>query len=132
MYMGFNPNEFDTLDMNFDGYPDIKLMYSSASGGADFHVWLYNQKTGKFKYNDELSSLSDPIIDYNAKTLTSCYANGACCGRQTTYRFEGGKLILVREESTERTDKMDVFINTVTLYKHNKIISVKIDTVKEK
>ena len=53
----------EALDMNFDGYKDIRLMQDQgATGNIRYHVWLYNPETQKFDYHQEYGDLSCPMF----------------------------------------------------------------------
>ena len=45
MLLHFSSDDFQLVDINFDGYLDIMLEYNrGATGNGDAHVWLYRSK----------------------------------------------------------------------------------------
>lgn len=78
-----SPKEFlSVVDANFDGYPDLVLRSSAGGAGPNDarSFFLYNPKAGKFKYDSQLSSLSQIHIDPEEKVITSA-SRGSCCDR---------------------------------------------------
>jgi hypothetical protein len=58
-------------DMNFDGYPDIRIATSlGMHGDLGYSYYLFNPKTKLFNYNDEFSELCGDIkFDKLSKTI---------------------------------------------------------------
>jgi len=85
----------ELIDVNFDGYPDIKLMTSTSAGpNAGYTYWLYDLKSGQFQASDIGDKLSGFDIMPDPKTRTIA-ANGraSCCEWETvTYKWAGDTL----------------------------------------
>jgi len=129
MFVSFSPQQFQTQDFNFDGFPDLSLEYNSSSGGSDSHVWLYDPRRHRFKYSAELSDLTDLFADTSTHTLISTYGSGACCGTTSTYRLGHGKLILLKEEITTFDDNLQRRVVTTNVYRRNRLVSSVVDTL---
>lgn len=129
----FSPGMFKTIDLNFDGYLDLILEYDWPSGGTLACVWLFDPKSGRFKYNEELSEMFDLVPDTSQKTITTTWEKGACCGTVETYRFERGKLVRISEVTDEVDDKtmqnIQRIIRTTKVFRGKKAVSTKIDTL---
>jgi uncharacterized protein len=83
------------MDVNFDGFSDIKLMTMTTAGpNAVYTYWLYDPKAGRFapcKACDALSGF-DVVADPKKKTIL-VNARGSCCNWGTmTYVWRGGDL----------------------------------------
>ncbi|MFZ1978004.1 MAG: hypothetical protein WAV76_08620 [Bacteroidota bacterium] len=130
----YGSTSFCVRDMNFDGYIDILLNYSGGSAGDQFHVWLYNTKSGIFIYDPQFDELWDPAPDPKRKTITSICSGGYKNTMKVIYRIENGILVLLRKEIKTYIDEVNGnkrWERRVELYKRDKITSVKIDTIKE-
>lgn len=56
-------------DLNFDGYNDIKLADERNKG--HFICFIYQSEVGIFSSNALLGSMTDPVWDYESKTIKS-------------------------------------------------------------
>jgi hypothetical protein len=94
-----------TTDYNFDGYGDLALETASKQGNASYCIWLFNPKTKRFEFSQQLSQLTNPSPDAKTRTVVS-YSKGECepCYHRETYRWSKGQLVPVREESVAPAD----------------------------
>jgi hypothetical protein len=83
--------EYDTvLDLNYDGHIDYVIGYYGQSGtgiknGVD--VFIYDQRSGRYIYDEELSSLPNPTFYINQKKITWFYlGNGGGNGGRIQWR----------------------------------------------
>jgi hypothetical protein len=97
------------FDVNFDGYPDLRLLnHSGGASGQSVHAtYLYNPSVGKFKYQHEFSKLSGMKIDKDLKLITSDSTSGACFYSKGYYSITGNKLTLSKIEWTEIDRRRD-------------------------
>jgi hypothetical protein len=97
------------FDVNFDGYPDLRLLnHSGGASGQSVHAtYLYNPSMGKFKYHHEFSKLSGMKIDKDLKLITSNSTSGGCFYSKGYYSITGNKLILSKIEWTEIDRRRD-------------------------
>ncbi len=95
---------FEAIDMNFDGYKDIRLLsWWGATGNTGYDIWTYNPEKNIFERSDDLSNLGNPIIDY-AKEEIHTSSRGGHAGmiyRKGVLKFINGELVLVEEESQD-------------------------------
>lgn len=93
----------ELMDVNFDGYSDIKLMTSTSAGPNEgFTYWLYDRKARGFKPCGACDALSgfDVIPDPRKKTIF-VNARGSCCNwGSTTYAWRGAALKTIESGDT--------------------------------
>lgn len=95
-------------DFNFDGYEDVELLQyvNDHLGKKVFCVYLWDPAAGRFHYEPQLF-IADPVPHSDTKTITSHaeYFGGEHI--DSTYRWEGAKLVLVSESGLIRGPKVD-------------------------
>ena len=110
-----NSKYFEAIDMNFDGYKDIRMLdWWGATGNKGYKVWLYNPTDKKFVYNKPLSELSCPSFNNKNKTIEE-HSNGGHMGQIYTSRklkFQGKKLICFESEKQDFVREKNHFIKT--------------------
>lgn len=81
-------------DVNFDGHPDIWMYAHSGGAGPNDgnNYYLFNPKTKKFEYNQQLSDLTQVSIDSETKTIESAFRDGCCHHGGATYTFKENQL----------------------------------------
>ena len=92
------------VDANFDGRPDITFQYADGGAGPDstYHFYLFNPRSGRFEFDPVLSDLTQVAIGRDG-TITSASRGGCCQHYSATYRYFGGKLLMVAEEDERYT-----------------------------
>jgi hypothetical protein len=117
---------FLTEDFNFDGYKDIKLLYSAgATGNTSYYVWLYDPAKKQFVENTDLSDLTSPTPDPATKTIKSYSVGGmaGCVYEEGEYRFDAnGALQLLHSEIQDWDEQKNTFILTVGDLKNGKMV----------
>lgn len=109
------PDEYPGIefaDLNFDGFPDIKMFNNRAANGinAGYAAYLFNPATEKFSYNEQFSDILGGTgieLDPVKKEITSSGELG-CLGRCwsiDTYKVIGDSLILIRRIEQEQDDR---------------------------
>lgn len=115
---------FKTEDMNFDGYKDIQILNSwGATGNTSWSYWLFDPAKQEFVYNDELSQLDGPYPIENKK-LIGTWSNGgaaACIYDYRIYRWEGNKLVLIREAEQDLIEGTSLFHKVVRSLQNGKM-----------
>jgi len=85
----------ELVDVNFDGFGDIKLTTQSSAGpNMGYGYWLYAPKAGQFEAStigDQLSGF-DIIPDPKSKTITATGRSSCCSWNSTTYGWSGNTL----------------------------------------
>ena len=96
------PGAFELLDMNFDGYRDMRLIESAPAGpNVPYRNWLFNAAGGEFEPSPELDGIVSAVFDSASRTIRSAWREGAARYGEDTYRYVEGKPVLVRRD--ERT-----------------------------
>lgn len=94
-------DDFGTVDFNFDGYQDLRLLaMSGATGNRAYLCWLFDPKSGKFSFERSLLDLGNPKPDPKTRTI-STRSTGGMAGKVYTegaYAWKAGALALVRRE----------------------------------
>lgn len=84
------------MDLNFDGYDDIKLWTSPSTGiDSTYAYWLYNSKTGLFDFAGDLGKKLfgfDVTPNLGTKTISVKEHSGCCYNNDTTYHWVGNEL----------------------------------------
>jgi len=91
---------FEFVDINLDGFVDIKLTDRVYSLGSEsYHFWTFDRDSGRFVFNHEFSELSGDLeIDSVNKFITATFRehNVPVCEDKRTYNVVGSHLILVK------------------------------------
>ena len=92
------------VDANFDGRPDITFQYADGGAGPNvtYHFYLFNPRSGRFEFDPVLSDLTQVGIGRDG-TITSASRGGCCQHYSATYRYFGGKLLVIAEEEEHYT-----------------------------
>lgn len=87
-------------DINYDGYPDLRLIrsFTYASPLIHYSFWTYNPAVQKFEYDKTLDTISSPEFDPLHKEITSRWKSGKTRGANT-YSYTDDKLTLIRQET---------------------------------
>lgn len=95
-----NRNNLQMVDMNFDGYQDLRLLCHEAMHNTSYHFWLFDSATGKFNYNSVISDLDNIRIASKTKTVTSDTYLGCAgeCHVFEKYMFIGNEFALIDSE----------------------------------
>ena len=93
---------FEALDMNFDGYADIRLVESRPAGPTlPFLHWLYDPASGRFVANLALNELGSPRPDATTRELVSDWRDSAIRYGTDHHAFQGGQLVPLRREARD-------------------------------
>ena len=107
---------FQALDLNFDGYKDIRIMTSwGATGNTVYKNWLYEPKFESFDHSPALDALSSPTPDPKRRVITTRSNGGmaGCIYTIQTYDYFNGQLRLIWEESQVYKESTKSFEKTV-------------------
>ncbi len=93
-------NGFEALDLNFDGYLDIRVMqFVSAGPNTPYQNWLWSPTTGKFVANRALDKITAPQFDADAQEITSQWRRSAAEHGSDIYAYDGTTPVLVHRET---------------------------------
>jgi hypothetical protein len=87
------------LDMNFDGYGDIRLVeFQPAGPNVPYLNWLFDPTSGRFVENRALNAITSPQFDPATREIRSDWRDGATRYGTDVYVFREGGPVLVRKE----------------------------------
>jgi hypothetical protein len=119
------------IDINFDGYKDIRFCsgsgYDTYSVNQTYDYYLYNPKTDRLEYNEEISMLINPT-PFLKEQIVRSYTRNAFSGTDGTieeYKWNKNKLVLLKSYNYELNGpcKFDIdckFTRTIKYYKNGK------------
>ncbi len=91
-------DQIEVLDANFDGHLDISLPTQNGGAGPNSsdYFFLFDAKTKKFQFNQNLSDLVSAGFDPKHKEVTSSWRGSCCDHGSETYRFINRRMVLVK------------------------------------
>jgi tetratricopeptide (TPR) repeat protein len=100
-YSGGGKGRLTVVDMNFDGYQDIRLHCMAGQHNVSYLFWLFDKDAGKFVFHSDLSELLNPVPDPKTKSIISDVDEGCAgtCRTINTYKITGNKLVLLNSQS---------------------------------
>ena len=84
-------------DANFDGYPDLWILYGTSMVNNAYELELFDPSTRTFSAVSGFSELSNPGADRRNRRITASSRGGCCEHSNATYRWRGAQLELVAE-----------------------------------
>ena len=97
-----NPDPLSVIDMNFDGYNDIRLVEFLGPGpNVPYLNWLYNPQAGRFDSAAALNELTSPQYDAATREIRSEWRDGPARYGVDVYVFRDGTLTALRKETRE-------------------------------
>ncbi len=92
------------LDMNFDGYQDLRLIESRPAGpNLPYLNWLYDPDHQRFVESPALNAITAPRFDASKRELHSDWRDSAARYGTDVYTFRAGQLVPLRRETTSYT-----------------------------
>lgn len=93
----------DMLDLNFDGFLDMRVMrFTPAGPNTPYQNWLWSKEDGKFVASPQLDEITSPEFDAEAQEIVSHWRSSAAEYGTDVYSYEGLTPMLVHRE----TDKL--------------------------
>lgn len=93
---------FDILDMNFDGYADIRLVERVTAGpNTPYLNWLFDPSLGRFVASPELNDIASAQYDSDKREIRSEWRDGAARYGTDIYVYRDGRPVLVRKEEKD-------------------------------
>lgn len=90
------------LDMNFDGYGDIRLVALRPAGpNTPYLNWLYNPTSKRFEESRSLNAITAPQFDAVNHEIHSQWRDGATRYGKDIYVYREDQPMLVRKEVKE-------------------------------
>lgn len=86
-------------DLNFDGYEDLKVLqyFNDHLGKSLFCVYLWDDRTGRFREEPTLSGLGNFTADPKSKTISAHEDYFGGVYKDSTWAWRGPKLVLISE-----------------------------------
>ncbi len=123
------PFFFGGVDVNFDGLLDVMLITRRGVANAYAAYWLFNPKTKLFT---PLGTYPVFRVDAEKRRLLT-YERGGSGGmihESKEYAFQNGKLLLMKDEKQEATQRPDVFRKVIRERVKGVMKVVKTETVR--
>lgn len=93
-------NGFEALDLNFDGYLDIRVIqFVPAGPNTPYQNWLWSPTAGKFVASPALDKITSPQFDADAQEITSHWRSSAAEQGSDVYAYDGTTPVLVHRET---------------------------------
>jgi hypothetical protein len=90
------------VDMNFDGYGDIRLIELQPAGpNVPYLNWLFDPASGRFVESRALNEITSPQFDAATREIRSEWRDGPTRYGTDIYVYKQGEPVLVRKESKE-------------------------------
>jgi hypothetical protein len=92
-------NGFELLDLNFDGYLDMRVIRDLPAGpNTPYQNWLWSRGQGKFIASPALDAITAPQFDADAQEITSDWRDGAAEHGSDIYAYDGADPVLIHRE----------------------------------
>ena len=95
----------DRQDINFDGIPDLQVFLGYSEDDSPYDYWaayVWDTKPqGHFVAVDGYSEIDSPLVDPATQTISSTVFSGPFELTVRTYAWEGGQLVLTKEETVD-------------------------------
>lgn len=89
----------DVLDMNFDGYADIRLVALQPAGpNVPYLNWVFDVAAGRFVDSPTLNEITAPVFDAARREIRSEWRDGPTRYGTDTYEVRDGRPEAVRRE----------------------------------
>ncbi|MBO6678088.1 MAG: hypothetical protein JJ962_05790 [Parvibaculum sp.] len=93
-------NGFETIDVNFDGYLDFRLLAQTTAGpNTLYRNWLWSEEEMHFVESAPLDAIVSPEFDADTQEIVSRWRSSAAEGGIDIYIWEEGKPVLIHRET---------------------------------
>lgn len=94
-----NLHALEFVDMNFDGFADLRIVESRPSGpNVPYLNWLFDPASNRFVASAALDALSAPSFDAAKQEVSSAWRDNAARYGSDTHRWRDGQLLPLRRE----------------------------------
>jgi hypothetical protein len=95
-------------DMNFDGFPDVRILFSQGNVNIYYDWWLWDREANTFIWYEEGQNFSAPVFEQASKRISVYERASAYNSMQGELEWQNGHLIwLVWCEKTVVDDAGD-------------------------
>ena len=93
-------NGFELIDVNFDGYHDLRLIAEGTAGpNVLYRNWLWQPEDDRFAANAALDEIVSPDFDPDTQEIVSRWRSSAAEGGVDIYNWEEGVPVLIHRET---------------------------------
>ena len=93
-------NGFELIDVNFDGYHDLRLIAEGTAGpNVLYRNWLWAPDKEVFVGNAALDEIVSPEFDPETQEIVSRWRSSAAEGGVDIYVWEEGRTVLIHRET---------------------------------
>ena len=93
-------NGFETIDVNFDGYLDFRLLAQTTAGpNVLYRNWLWSEEEMLFVDSVPLDEIVSPEFDADTQEIISRWRSSAAEGGVDIYIWEEGAPVLIHRET---------------------------------
>lgn len=104
----FANNGFEMLDLNFDGYLDMRVVqFLPAGPNIPYQNWLWSEQLGQFVASPALDAITSPQFDADAQEITSQWRSSAAEYGSDIYVYEDTTPVLIHRETDTMTEGGD-------------------------
>ena len=121
-----------TPDINFDGYPDLLLIYSQGVQNIYYDGWIWNPETERYVYVPQFRMLASPTFDENARLIRTYEHGSATDHVDGVWAWRDGQLIeITRQEQTYDINTNLFTLRTYELQEDGQLALVREETLTE-
>ncbi|MDR1520292.1 MAG: RsiV family protein, partial [Planctomycetota bacterium] len=84
-------------DMNFDAWPDVRIISSQGLQNILYDCWLWRPETRIFAKDEELGALSSPRFNPAGRRITTYAHVSAMANSEGELTYENGKLVWLKK-----------------------------------
>lgn len=96
----FAHNGFEMLDLNFDGYLDMRVVqFLPAGPNIPYQNWLWSERDEQFVAIPALDAITSPQFDADAQEITSQWRSSAAEYGSDIYVYESATPVLIHRET---------------------------------
>lgn len=93
-------NGFELLDLNFDGYLDLRVIrFAPAGPNTPYQNWIWSKAEGKFIENPGLDEITSPQFDAESQEISSHWRSSAAEHGVDVYSYDGTVPVLIHRET---------------------------------
>lgn len=93
-------NGFEMIDVNFDGYLDLRLIAEATAGpNVLYRNWLWSEGSRRFVGAPALDEIVSPEFDPETQEILSRWRSSAAEGGVDVYAWEEGAPVLIHRET---------------------------------
>ena len=97
-------------DMDFDGFPDVGVLFSQGMQNIYYDCWLWREEAGRFVKNEDMRDTANPRFDRERERVLSFEHVSASGSVETDYVWENGWLIPIERITREISGDSDKLV----------------------